>query len=404
MWGVTPDVSHTSCDLDDFDQSLVPPILLAFDSMSPLSDYAKVAWKSIKRTPITRRLPGLVNWAPMESPMEGYTVVIAAMHRLWPVVVANLKLISKMRRSSMHEVIVVVDVDEAGLPELLRHAIDRLREAGLPIRMLHYSDAQLRVARSIQWGWVYSWMSWSIGIGAAETKRVILHDLDALPIDEGLFERLYAAAEKTGSQFQGIRAYRANGVTAEMNLVTTFELVLDAEWVRANAEPHEGFNQATVVDGRYVDFDTWLAVQHRSPVRTLEPVSADALVHPSQLICQFTDHVAGRGGRTSPTNRLPILAYFVHLGDPDFSLGDLAFAIADSRTRSATMWGRETDIGSIPAEGWAWMEKQIRRLEQHLYGATRPEIEDYLEGFKRRAGDKRTVGVEILAEGGVEDR
>jgi hypothetical protein len=372
--------------------------------MSPLTDYAKAAWKSIKRTPITRRLPGLVNWAPMESPKEGYTVVIAAMHRLWPVAVANLELIARMRRASMHEVIVVLDVDAEGVPEPLRLSVERLREEGLPVRLLNYSAEQLRVARSIQWGWVYSWMSWSIGIGAAETRRVILHDLDALPIDEDLFERLHWRAEASGAQFQGIRAYRGNGITREMNLVTTFELVLDAEWVRANAEAHEGFNQVTVVEGRYVDFDTWLAVQHRAPVRTLEPVSADALVHPSQLICQFTDHVAGRGGRTSPTNRLPILAYFVHLGDPTFSLGDLAVAIADPKTRSATMWERETDIASIPAEGWAWMEKQIRRLEQHLFGATRPEIEDYLEGFKRRAGEKRTVGVELVATGGVEDR
>lgn len=372
--------------------------------MSPLTDYAKAAWKSVKRTPITRRLPGLVKWTPLEAPRDGYTVVIAAMHRLWPVAVANLELIARMQRVSMHEVIVVLDTDAEGVPTPLRTAIQRLRDDGLPVRLLHYTQRQLQVTRSIQWGWVYSWLSWSIGIGAAETRRVILHDLDALPIDGGLFERLHWAAEGSGAQFQGIRPYQGNGITREMNLVTTFELVLDAEWVRSNAEPHEGFNQIAVIDGRYVDFDTWLAVQHRAPVRTIEPVGSESLVHPSQLICQFTDHVAGRGDRTSPTNRLPILAYFVHLGDPEFSLGDLAVAISDPRTRSAMLWDRPTDIASIPAEGWAYMEKQIRRLEQHLFGATRPAIEEYLDGFKRRAGEKRTVGVEILAAGGVEDR
>lgn len=180
--------------------------------------------------------------------------------------------------------------------------------------------------------------------------------------------------------------------------------LLDAHWLRSNAEPFDGFNQVRLVDGRYVDFDTWLDVQQRAPRRRVEPIPEWSLVHPSQLICQYTDHVAGRGGRTSPTNRLPILAYFVNLGDPSFGLGDLAVAAADPSAGQALLWGRPSDIGSIAPDGWAWMEKQIRRLEQHLFGATRPEIEDFLVGFKRRAGDRRTVGAEPIESGGVPDR
>jgi hypothetical protein len=372
--------------------------------VSGINDYVKFVWKSAKRAPLRWRLRGVVSWQPMRVPLPGYTVVIAAMRRLWPVAAANLKLISEMRTTSMREIIVVFDGETREIPEEIRRLVAELDDRGIRIRLLGYSPEQARVAHSIQWGWVYSWLSWSVGIGAATTRRVLLHDLDALPIDADLFDRLFTAAEKADAQFFGIRHYAGNGVHSGMNLVTTFEMVLDASWLRENVNPFEGFNQVRLVDGHYVDFDTWLDVQRRAPNRAVEPIAETSLIHPSQLICQFTDHLAGRGGRTSSTNRLPILAYFMHLGDPTFELGDLAVAVADPRIRTASLWGRESDIGSIPAETWAWMEKQIRRLEQHLFGATRPGIENLLIGFKRRAGERRTVGVEPVEEGGVEDR
>ncbi len=372
--------------------------------MSVIREYVKTGWKLLRRAGMQARLRGLVSWDPLDSPRQGYTVVIAAMHRLWPVLVANLRLVSRMRLDHMHELLVVFDCEEAEVPKAARAEIDALVASGLRVRVLTYTRKQARTARAIQWGWVYSWMSWSIGIGAATTRWVLLHDLDALPIDANLFEEACDSAEIGDVQFQGARFYAGCGVVADMGLVTTFEMVLDAKWLRAHSVPYDGFNKVRVVNGRSVDFDTFLAVQRRAARRSVYPIAEHQLVHPSQLICQFTDHMMGRRDRTSPTSRLPILAYFMQVGDRSFDLDALGAAIADSTARSALLWGKSLDIGSIPPETWAWMEKQIRRLEQYLFGATRPEIEAYLAGFKRRAGDRRTVGSEAVHAGGVEER
>lgn len=362
---------------------------------------AKVAWKSIKRAPMTSRLHDLVQWEPLADPEPGYTVVIGAMQRLWPVALANLRMIAAMTTPLMREVIMVFDCESDTIPSAVRDKVSELKQCGLPIRVIGYSQEQAKAARWINWGWVYSWMSWSIGISASRTRHVLLHDLDALPIDVDLFERLFHAAQESGAQFQGMRRYAGNGVVADMNLVTTFEMVLDAVWLRSNAKPFQGFNQIRLVNGRYVDFDTWLDVQRRAPIRRVEPISDSALVHPSQLICQFTDHCAGRGDRTSGSNNLPILAYFMKLGDRSFDLESLSHTIADAREQHAWLWGKPTNIGKITPEAWAWMEKQIRRLEQHLFSRTRPEIECFLQGFKMRAGTSRSVGVEPIELGGV---
>jgi hypothetical protein len=365
---------------------------------------AKFGYKSVRRAPLLWQLRGLVSWDPLGEPEPGYTIVIAGMRRLWPVAIANLRLIAECDRMHLREVVLVMDDSIEQLPREFLAGTTEMESAGLPLRIIGYDDAQRRTAHRINWGWVYSWLSWSKGIAAARTGRVILHDLDAMPIDPGLFRRLFEAAEQAEAQFQGVRFYSGNGVTPEMGLVTTFEMVIDIAWLRRAARPIEGFNQIRLVDGHYVDFDTWLEVQRRAPRRRVEEVAADSLVHPSQLICQFTEHMAGRDDRLARGHQLPILQYFYYLGDTSTPLDAVGDRIADPLADSAPFFGKPAKLTSIHPASWAWMEKQIRRLEQHLHGTTRPEVHHYLRGFVQRAGDERTVGREPLDAGGVPDR
>lgn len=372
--------------------------------MNVLGQACKASYKALCRAPMLWSIRRLVEWEPLRDPTPGYTIVIAGMHRLWPVAVANLRLIASCDQTDLAEVILVMDESVDRLPSAFQHAIAQVSREGLPIRLLGYDDRQRRTAHRINWGWVYSWLSWSKGIAAARTRRVILHDLDAMPIGRDVFRRLVGASRSADAQFQGIRYYSGNGVTPEMRLVTTFEMVIDVEWLRRSARPVEGFNQIRLVDGRYADFDTWLEVQRRAPRRHVEPIDPHKLVHPSQLICQFTDLMAGRRHRLDRGHQLPILFYFCHLGDPSISLDSPSEEIADPAADRIALFGRDCDLTPIRPESWAWMEKQIRRLEQHLHGATRSHVERYLRGFVLRAGASRTVGREPLEAGGVADR
>lgn len=372
--------------------------------MAKVRDIAKFAYKSVRRAPLLWQLRNLVEWWPLSDPEPGYTIVIAGMRRLWPVAIANLRMIAECNRDDLREVVLVMDDALEQLPSEFRTGVSEVESSGLPLRILGYNDRQCSTAHRINWGWVYSWLSWSKGIAAARTRRVILHDLDAMPIDTRLFRRLFKASEATDAQFQGVRFYNGNGVTPEMKLVTTFEMVIDIDWLRSSARPIEGFNQIRMVGGRYVDFDTWLEVQRRATLRQVEPVEPDALVHPSQLICQFTDHVARRDDRLARGHQLPILHYFNYLGDASTSLVEVGDRIADPQATTAPLFGRSADLPRIAPASWAWMEKQVRRLEQHLHGATRPEVTQYLRGFVQRAGESRTVGREPLEAGGVADR
>lgn len=369
-----------------------------------IGEVTKVAFKSVKRAPLLWQLRGLCSWEPLATPQPGYSIVIAGMHRLWPVALANLRLIAACNRRDLEEVLLVMDDSLDRLPREFMQLVGEIEATGLPLRVIGYDEQQRRTAHRINWGWVYSWLSWSKGIAAARTRRVILHDLDAMPINAEVFHRLFAAAEANAAHFQGVRLYSGSGVTSEMGLVTTFEMAIDIAWLRSSAKPIDGFNQIRLVDGRYVDFDTWLEVQRRAPNRRVEPLTQSDLVHPTQLICQFSDHIAGRKDRLHRGHQLPILLYFTHLGDPSTDLATAGERYADAGSTSASFFGQDADLTMIHPNSWAWMEKQIRRLEQHINGATRPEVAHYLRGFVLRAGSARTVGREPVEAGGVEDR
>jgi hypothetical protein len=361
--------------------------------MTRLSMIPRLGLTRLRRLPIQLAIRNLVSWDTRAADADAYTVTVACMRELAPVAIANLGLIGKADATRMHELVLVFDCPVDQIPRAVQQAV---RESPLAprITLLGYDKMQHWVGRRINWGWVYSWLSWSLAIRHTRTRALVIHDLDALSLDPLLFERLYTNWAESGAEFCGIQQYNWNGIDAAMELVTTFELVLDASFVRRNFRPPDLFNKVELVDGRVVDFDTMLFAQRRSPRRVVRPINENQLVHQSQLICQYTNFVAGRTDFANRTHGLPMLIYLLHLGGDSAPMVSAGKLLADNRVRTIPFAGRPLHVDGIHAMSWAWFEKQIRRVEQRLFGATRPEVEEYLRGIIGRAGTERVVGVE----------
>jgi len=325
------------------------------------------------------------------------------MRTLAEVVLANLSALERCELAAAREIILVFDCELQSVPEEVKKAATRLARR-VPTRILGYSPWQLHVARKIDWGWVYAWLSWCIGIGAAGTRRVQLHDLDALALDSKFFDRLHAHAEQEKLQFLGVHYYEGSGVTRAMRLPMTFELSLDAAWLRATFHPVDVFNKLRIVDGRVIDFDTMLWLEWQTPARSVLPISETQILHPSQMICNYID-LRRRGhvilGK-QPHNLL-MLPWFLHLGGNSELLRVVGQQLAVPGTESVSMLDQQARIGHLSPAHFAWIEKQIRRGEQAFFGGTRPEVAQYLRGIVSRAGEQRTVGREPLTAAGVPD-
>jgi hypothetical protein len=361
-----------------------------------LWSFAKLQRKRLKRFPLHLMLRNLAAWEPQISQEPGYTVIMACMQELSSVAIANLRLCTLLNQPRLHELLLVFDCPLDQIPQNVRRAV-RESSSSMVIRLIGYDNRQYRVAKRINWGWVYSWLSWSVAIREVQTRVAIIHDLDAMPLASNIFEQIYDNWLQHGAEFCGISYYKGNGVVEEMSLVRTFEMAFDAGFVRRTFQPFDLFNKLRWFDGRGLDFDTMLDIQRRSPRRVVQPIDQTQLVHPSQLICQYNYLVSERVGFKGQTHMLPILAYFMYLGGDTGSLVVATPALAEIGATAIPLFGRRVPIDGIAPEGWAWMEKQIRRLEQHCFGKTRPDVEAFLHGMILRAGSHRTVGKEVEA-------
>jgi hypothetical protein len=349
----------------------------------------------LKRLPMERLLRDLVQWQPMTTPQPGYTPIIGCMASIPEVALANVKLMSRMDLSNAREVILVFDRPARLMPAGFS---DRLEEArgSMPVRLLHYSDRQHAAAERIRWGWVYAWMSWTTGIAHAQTRHVILHDLDAMPVEPGFFERRYRMALDRRATFFGIKWYRGNGIVHEDRLTTTFEMVMDAARVREASRPFDAFNKITVFNGRSVDFDTFLHTQARLNESDQAPIDETDVVHPSQMICQYTDLLAGRSTGPVANTNLPLMPAYMLLG----GRGDLLESICEHLDRGGgqrlPFLETQLDVSAVTPAHWDWLDKQARRLESAVGGSAGPKLDRYLRLLAERARQQQPADYQPL--------
>lgn len=341
------------------------PFIPSAPLSSPSHTLAQYARKTVSRGAMGVALAPLVRWEKLRDPAPGYTLLIGCNRNLGGMLMANLLMLGRQRRENLREVILVVDGSpgEVGMDIAARAAA---AAPGLPVRVIHYNASQRRLSRMIDWGWVYAWMSWAIGIGACTTRYAMLHDFDALLLDENAVEARYAEIRRQRVEYLGIAYHTGGGVTADDRLVRTFELMFDAAFMRDRFEPVALFNTMKTIGGRRVEFDTFLNAQHRAGKTGLLPIGEDQMVHPSQMICQYVDYRVGRG-RVPANNNLPMIPYYEFIGGDPALLETLTPRIRENPD-AVPLWGRTLDTTTNSAEHRAWMRKQAMRME----GVLRP--------------------------------
>lgn len=328
-------------------------------------------------------LAPLVRWTRRPVEAEGYSVVIGCNARLGPMVDANLRMLERQDGAGLHEVLVVFDRSREEMGEDPGERLRR-KHPKLPIRTLFYSPLQSRVARAMDWGWIYAWMSWCIGVEACRTRWLVLHDFDALLLDPGVLRARHERARAGDAEFIGVRHYAGGGITPADRLVVTFELMLDAAFVRENFRPIDVFNRVRRHEGRRVEFDTFLDLQSRGGRRAVLPIDEELMVHPSQMICQYVEHA---NGRAVPRDRhnLFMIPYYFDVGGAAEEMAAVTRGLREDGRR-ATLLGRTVDAGLLTPEHAAWYAKQAGRLEGCLFGGVRPHVEAYFDLIARAAG------------------
>jgi hypothetical protein len=333
-----------------------------------------------RRLVVRALIRGLVDWAPLPSPLPGYTVVIGCNSALLRMLACNLQFLARQDLRSADRILVVVDRPRASLVDDAEDSL-RARFPSLPLEFLHYTPRQRQVCDLIGWPWVQSWLSWSIGIARSRTRYGFLHDFDAMLLRPDVLEAHHRAIQARGHEYLGVQRYAGNGIVPDDGLATTFELSFDLAHVRRALRPIDLFNEVTRFKGRRVDLDTFLHAQLLSGTASILPLGDDDMVHTSQLICHFEDLRFGRR-RVPETNNLMIIPYFLFAGGEPAALADMTRQLTDGTGRSVDLLGNRLDLTGLPAGHARWIAGEAFRVERALAGGVRPEVTRYFDALE----------------------
>jgi hypothetical protein len=314
-----------------------------------------------QRERLRSKLAKLVEWQPLARPEGGCTAIIGACSKLPDILMANLRCLSSSKWSELKRVIVVMDCVKTSIPPGLESGVKNAFPE-LHIDLVYYSVAQSALAERVKLPFVYSWLSWCIALGHTTTANVLFHDYDSLLLST--LNEKYRAFEASGAKVQGIRWYNGHGVEVDDHLATTFEAFMDTVWLRS-LDPISLFNKMRIINGRSIDFDTTLDAQYRllrRDERTTAPMEPDEIVHPSQMIHQYTMFRHSPGARL-PCFSIPMIPFFCYLSGRTDAIDCATQSLKQEQRHALNLLGDGTliNLSALTVEQVDWQLKQMVR-------------------------------------------
>jgi len=302
---------------------------------NPLRYYIAKTQKDFKRA----RIAKLFSWQPLSELEDGCTAIIGMCSRMPYVLGANLRCLNRYKFDALKYVLITVDAEKGALADGFEANILQ-QYPDLNITFLYYSAKQAKVSSTISDPYIYSWMSWGTCLNNVRTKHVLIHDYDALVLSKAALERRYQDFVESQAVIQGIMWYKSNGFIEEDRLATTFEAFMDVEWVRS-FPPIKGYNKVGKLKGRRVDYDTYLDIQanHTPPEkRTIMPMTAEELVHPSQMITQYM-RFRNSPGKNQACFSIIMIPFFHLLSGQENAIVDATHALKQQSKTSVNLLG-----------------------------------------------------------------
>ncbi len=336
----------------------------------------------VQRAAMRSVLHHMAHWEPMTLAEPGYTVILACSSPLAPILKTNLLMLARQDLRDMHEVLVIFDRPRRKIDYPIEEAVCA-EFPDVPLRFIYYTPWQTRLAATIGWAWVYSWLSWSLGIAATRTRYALLHDFDAMLIRRDLLAERYRVMTQRGDQYLGTGYYRGNGVEPGDGLVTTFELMFDASFVRRAFRPIDLFNHVSRRNGRTIDYDTFLWAQSRAGQASVLLIDETDMVHPSQLICQFTELTQRNRLLSRTAHSLLLIPYLLYLADAPDQFEATQQQLDRGPADKLRFYGKNLEMSRLAPEHARWMKKQAARLEAVVAGEMRAEVERYFSAIER---------------------
>lgn len=337
--------------------------------------------KSIGREVVKGVLRPLLRWRKLERPEEGFSIILGVPWDLRHLLSVNLRFVARTDLTRLKKLYVVFD--RRSKPEMAEiEAKARGQFPQLPMEFLAYPALAGRVVEGVHVSTFYNSMNTTLALGRCTTRHAILHDFDLYPLRPDHFTSIVDAMIANTWRFSGHELTHFDGLEDEDLQIGTWTLGIDVEWLRANYRPIDCFHRVTPHKGRKFNLDPFAWIQFRTPQRGLTTgFDATAFCHVQNLCSTYLRFL--KRSWLNVAWRLHYLWYLENLSGNEGRLAQVVAAMRDSDDGVLHVDQYPADFRKTHASCGNVLRRELEAMERVMFGRTRDEVLEYLDGFDR---------------------
>ena len=340
--------------------------------------------QKLQRDPVKFMLARMLKWEPAPDLRPGYTIVLGTPWMLRELLAVNLRFLEKMNNEELDRINIVFDrTPQPGGDEFIEQT--KREFPNLPLHFQFHAEKPGKLIQKVNRSKFYASMNWYLGLNAARTKYAVLHDFDLYPYDQDFFRKIYRAMKTKQLRFSGAEHTPFDGLTSDDALIGTWELGVDAEWLRSDFRPVDVFHSVVKVNGRWVDLDAFSAIQSRTRERELaEGAGPESFAHVKNLCSTYLRYSEGKPAKVAW--RLHFLWYLQSLVQGEGALDDVMDAMDNATGAVLDVRGHPINFAEVHCTCANVLVNQVTPMEGALYGGVREHVSRYFDGFARFLG------------------
>lgn len=318
-------------------------------------------------------------WQPLRDPKPGYSLVISVPWDLRKLLGLNLRFVDRTDKTDLDRIYLVFDrVEQPGAAEFIEQT--KREFPNLPLHFQFHRGIPGWVVGRVNQSKFYCSMSWTLGLADVQTKYAILHDFDLYPVAPEYFAEIYRKMRDEGLHFSGTEFSHFDGLTDADNVLGTWALGIDVEWLRANWRPIDCYHVVAPHNGRDVYLDPFSLIELRTDKRAaVTTLPRRTFAHVSNLVSTYLRF--HKGEPVVVAWRLHYLWYLESLADRPDRLGQVTRAMREATTSKLSIGDYTVDFAKVEPTCANVLRNDVTRMETALFGQVRPEAGAYVEGF-----------------------
>lgn len=346
----------------------------------------RVTWRINKRVRgmVGRELAkaaigALIDWPRTTGLTKGYSVILGVPWHLRHLLEVNLRFLARLDRQHLRAIHVVLD--RTNRSELGRMEVSaRAQYPQLPLKFSCYTGLAGRVVEKLDISTFYNSMNCVTALSEIDSCHAILHDFDLYPLRADYFERIYSQMVRDRLQYCGVELTCFDGLTPEDQVLGTWGLGMDVEWLRRTHHPIEIFHTVRRVGDRVISLDPFSDSQMRPDARRaiVSLSTPDDFCHVKNLCSSYLRFSTGRW--VSIAWRLHYLWYLESLTGTR-NLAEVIHSMEHSEHGRIEIDGRVVDFGGTHPTCANVLRAELSRMDMFLFGEVRSEVVQYIDAF-----------------------